>query len=297
MLSFYVFLFIEKFLMALPRNIRRKFFIKLANLAYSLNKRYTKVARQNLKFIYGDTTHEDFIKDVTKHSYQTLALNFLYTIEGHHYNVDKIAKNVKFENIDIIKKVQKQNRPIIFITAHYGAWELGAQMLSARITPLTVVYKSMKNRYFNNYILSARSKWRIDYVEKHGAAKSMIKRLKNKQAVAFLIDINVNEKDGLRVDFLNHPTLQTKITGYLARKFDAAIIPILIHADDEKTMNYTIKVYDEIIVPRTDDANYDILTSTQKQANWLTKEIFKNPKPWFWIHRRWKNDYGEIYKN
>lgn len=296
MLSFYTFLIFEKILMLFPKKTRKMFFIGVANLAYTLSKRYTKVASQNLKFVYGDNISEKFIEDVTKSSYETLAINFFHTIQGHHESVEDIAKNVTFKNIEVVNKAKKENRPIIFITAHYGAWELGAQMLSARIIPLTVVYKSMKNKLFNDYILGARSKWNIDYVEKHGAAKSLIKRLKNKQAVAFLMDINVNKKDGLRVDFLNHPTLQTKITGYLARKFNAALIPILIHKTDEADESYTIEAYDELIVPKTEDANHDILVSTQLQASWLTKEIIKNPKPWFWIHRRWKNDYPEIYK-
>jgi len=296
MLSFYSFLVFEKIIMLLPKTARKKFFIGIANLAYILSKRYTKVASQNLKFVYGEDIGEDLIKEITKSSYQTLAVNFLHTIQGHYESVDDIAKNVTFKNIGVVKKAKEQNRPIIFITAHYGAWELGAQMLSAQIVPLTVVYKSMKNRYFNNYILGARSKWNIDYVEKHGAAKSLIKRLKNKQSVAFLMDINVNKKDGLKVNFLNHPTLQTKITGYLARKFDAALIPILIHKTEQTDESYVIEAYDELIVPKTEDMNHDILISTQLQASWLTKEIFKNPKPWFWIHRRWKNDYPQIYK-
>jgi Kdo2-lipid IVA lauroyltransferase/acyltransferase len=294
MIGFYIFLLFEKFLMLLPRSVRRGFFLSLAWLAYHISKRYTKVVRQNLRFVYGDNIDETFIQEVTKGSYTTLLLNFLHTIEGHYYAIEDIAKNVDFENIEVVQNAIAQNRPIIFITAHYGAWELGAQMLSARIVPLTVVYKSMKNNYFNDYILSARSKWRIDYVEKHGAAKSMIKRLKEKKAVAFLMDINVNEKDGLQVDFLGHPTLQTKVTAYLARKFDAALMPILIHSDDNQ--HYVIKAYDELIPPKTEDEKSDILASTQMQASWLTDEILKNPKPWFWLHRRWKNDYPEIYK-
>ena len=295
MIGFYTFLIFEKFLMLLPKKLRRAFFISLANIAYLLSKRYSKVVRQNLEFVYGDNLDEKFIDEITKYSYKSLLLNFLYTLEGHYYGVEDIAKKVKFENLEIIQKIQEQKRPIIFVTAHYGAWELGAQILSACVEPIMVVYKGMNNKYFNDYLLASRVKWKMDYAEKHGAAKEIVKRLRAKKAVAILMDINVNSQNGVAVEFLNHLTLQLKSPAYFARKFDAALIPILIHAD-ENDENYTIKVYDEIIPPCTDDVENDILIATQMEASWLSQEILKNPKPWFWLHRRWKNDYPALYK-
>lgn len=295
MISFYLFLVLEKLLMLLPKKIRRSFFLLLSTVAYHLSKRYTKVVRQNLEFVYGNSLDEAFIEEITKYSYKSLLLNFLYTLEGRYYSIEDIAKKVKFENIEIIQKIQEQKRPIIFVTSHYGAWELGAEMLSALVEPIMIVYKKMNNKYFENYLLSSRAKWKMAYAEKHGAAKELVKRLKSNQAIAILIDTNVSSQDGVKVEFLNHATLQLKSTAYLARKFDAALIPILIHAD-EKDKNYTIKVYNELIPPKTEDIENDVLISTQMQASWLSKEILKNPKPWFWLHRRWKNDYPAIYK-
>ncbi len=295
MIGFYLFLALEKFLMLLPKKVRRAFFTSLASFAYLVSKRYTKVVRQNLEFVYGNNLDEKFIDGVTKYSYKSLLLNFLYTLEGRYYSIEDISKKVKFENLEIIQKIQEQKRPIIFVTAHYGAWELGAEMLSACIEPIMVVYKGMNNKYFEDYLLSSRAKWKMDYAEKHGAAKELVKRLRAKKAIAILVDTNVSKQDAVEVEFLNHPTYQLKSTAYLARKFDAALIPILIHAD-ENDENYTIKVYKELIPPRTEDVENDILIATQMQASWLTKEILRNPKPWFWLHRRWKNDYPAVYK-
>ena len=295
MIGFYLFLLFEKFLMLLPKKVRRAFFLSLASLAYTLSKRYTKVVRQNLEFVYGNDLNDNFVEEVTKYNYKSLLLNFMYTMEGRYYSIEDVAKKVKFENLEVIKKVQEQNRPIVFITAHYGAWELGAEVLSALVEPIMIVYKRMNNPYFQDYLLSSRAKWKIAYTEKHGAAKDLIKRLRSKQAIAILIDTNVNKLDGMEVEFLNHPTLQLKSTAHLARKFDAALIPILIHAD-EKDENYTIKVYEELVPPKTEDEQSDVLISTQMQASWLSREILKEPKPWFWLHRRWKNDYPNIYK-
>lgn len=281
--------------MLLPKTFRRKFFIALGFVAYKLSKRYNKVIRDNLKFVYADKASEEFIQDIAKASFRQLLLNFLHTIEIRYYSIEELSKKVSFQNDEILKKVQEQNRPIIFVTAHYGSWELAGAMLSALREPIMIVYKKMKNKYFEEYLLSSRSKSRMEYVERGGATRGILKRLRSGGAIAILIDTNVNKREAITVDFLGKPTSQIKTTAYFARKFDAALIPALIHTKDDE--NFVIKFYDEIVPPKTDDEELDIRVSTQMQTDWLSKEIFKNPKPWFWLHRRFKDDYPEIYKH
>ena len=293
MIGFYLFLLLEKFLMFLPRKVRRAFFLGIGYFAYLVSKRYKKVVRDNLLFIYGPDVEEAFIEKTTKYSFKLLLLNFLHTMESRYYSIEDIAKKIEFKNQDIVKKVQKEGRPIIFITSHYGAWELGGSMISALIEPLLIVYKKMKNPYFENYLLTSRAKYRIQYVERHGATRGILKQLRSGGAIALLIDTNVNKKEAITVDFLNKPTSQIKTTAYFARKFNAAIIPVLIHTkDDEK---YTIEFSEEIVPPKTDNEDEDIRVSTQMQTDWLSEEILKCPEPWFWLHRRFKEDYPEIY--
>ena len=54
-------------------------------------------------------------------------------------------------------------------------------------------------------------------------------------------------------------------------------------------------LFDEIPVEKTENQEQDILKATQLQADWLTEIITKEPKFWFWLHRRWKGDNPEIY--
>lgn len=295
MIGFYSFLLLEKFLMLLPRKVRRAFFVGLSFFAYKISKRYNKVIRQNLQFVYGDNLDEEFIQEIAKNSFRQLLLNFLHTMEIRYYSIEELSKLVSFENDEILTKVREQKRPIVFITAHYGSWEFAGAMLSALREPFVTIYKKMKNKYFEEYLLSSRSKSRMEYVERNGATRGILKTLRSGKSVAILIDTNVNKKEAITVDFLGKPTSQIKTTAYFARKFNAALIPALIHENDDET--YTIKFYDEIVPPKTDNEEEDIRVSTQMQTDWLSAEILKAPKPWFWLHRRFKDDYPEAYKD
>jgi len=50
------------------------------------------------------------------------------------------------------------------------------------------------------------------------------------------------------------------------------------------------------VPPKTDNEEEDIRISTQMQTDWLSAEILKAPEPWFWLHRRFKDDYPEVYR-
>lgn len=293
-LGFYLFLGLEKFLMFLPRKMRRAFFTGLGTFAYHTSKRYRKVVRDNLVFIYGDKADEAFIERVTRYQFKLLLLNFLHTMENRYYSVEEIASTVTFINDEIIKKVQEQKRPIIFVTSHYGAWELGGNILSALYEPILIIYKKMKNPYFQDYLLSSRAKWKMSYAERHGAMRAILKQLKSGGATAILIDTNVRPEESVKVEFLGKQVSQIKTTAYFARKLNAALIPIMIKTQDDE--HYTIEVFEEIVPPKTGDEEKDIQVSTQMQTSWLSEQILKQPEPWFWLHRRFKDDYPEIYR-
>jgi KDO2-lipid IV(A) lauroyltransferase len=103
----------------------------------------------------------------------------------------------------------------------------------------------------------------------------------------------MNQREGVEINFLGKVTRQTATPAYLARKYNAAIIPVTIRTDDDE--NYTLMFFDEIKVAKTDNEKEDILNATQAQADWLSKLITNEPKFWFWIHRRWKSEHPYIY--
>ena len=294
-IGFYLFLLFEKFLMLLPRKVRKSFFKLLGTFAYHVSKRYGKVVEQNLKFIYGADVEAEFIDKVKRQSFRQMMFNFMHTMESRYYTPEEIVKNIAFKNLHIVQEAQKQNRPIIFVTGHYGSWELAGRALSFCIEPILIVYKKMKNPFFEEYLLSSREKWKMSYAERHGATKAMLKTLRKGGAMAILIDTNVNKKESIPVEFMGHTVHQIQTTAYFARKFNAALIPALIHTQDDE--HFTIEFYDEIKPPKTDNEEEDLKISTQIQTHWLSEEILKAPEPWFWLHRRFKADYPQIYKN
>jgi Kdo2-lipid IVA lauroyltransferase/acyltransferase len=293
-MGFKLLLFFEKILMALPSSWRKAFFASLANIGYYASSRYRKVSYQNLNFLFQGTLSEEEKKEITKYAFKNLAFNFLHAMELRNMSKEELKEKITIQNIEAVEKVHAQGRAVIYVTTHYSSWELGGASIGAFIEPLIAVYKKMKNREYEKWLLEARDKFGNISMEKSNVVKPLVKNIKNGVACGLLIDTNINNNEGVIIDFMGHPLRQTSTPAFLARKFDAAIIPVTIRTDDEE--NYTLMLFDEIKVEKTEDADADILKATQLQADWLGDLIKREPKFWFWLHRRFKNDHPEIYE-
>jgi len=287
-------LILEKILMFLPRRVRKSFFTFIAFIAYKLSKKYRKIAEQNLNFVFDNKMSKNEINSIVRYSFKNLIFNFMHIMELRNISIDELKNKITIENIKAVKRVHDEDRAVIYVTSHYSSWELGGASLGAFVEPLAAVYKKMKNSVYEEWLLKGRASFGNTNLEKSSVIKPLIKLIKEKKASGILIDTNINQKDGVIVKFMGKNIRQTYTPAYLARKFNAAIIPVKIRTDDED--NYTLTLYDEIPVERTDDEKADILKATQLQADWLSNLIKKEPKFWFWLHRRFKNDYPEIYK-
>ena len=293
-MGFKIFLLFEKFLMTLPKSVRKGFFLSLASIAYYLSAKSRRTVKQNLNFLFDSKMSDEEIKEITKYSFKNLLLNFFHLMEIRHMSLDELQSHVTIDNIEAVRRVHEEGRSVIYVTTHYSSWELGGTSIGAFIEPLGAVYKKMNNREYESWVLESRAKFGNINLEKTNVIKPLIKLIRKKTACGILIDTNLKKREGIDVEFMGKTISQTATPAYLARKFNAAIIPVTMRTDDEE--NYTLMLFDEIPVEKTDDEKADILKATQLQADWLGDLITKEPKFWFWLHRRFKGDYPEIYK-
>ena len=289
---FQLFIFI---LYLFPSRWRRAFFISLSQLAYTVDAKHKRVIAQNLDFAFDGRLETSEVEAIGRYCYRNAALAFSQVIENRTLGLERLKEQVAFANRDIVDKALDQKRPIIFVTAHYGNWEIAGAAISNFLTPITVIYRKLNNPHFDRYLYESRKSIGIETVEKSGAARALAKLLKSGGAVTLLTDQNTSKRDGVAVEFFGKPVHQTSTPAFLARKYDALIIPLYTTTEDGE--HYLVTFGEPIEVAKSDDAAADILEATQQQAARHEEAIAKHPKYWFWCHRRWKTDYPEVYKS
>ncbi len=281
-------------LRAIPWSVHLTMIRLSARAAKALDRRRTHVARVNLDLAFGDTMSQEEKERIILRSYENLMVVALDTILNQGADKERILSKVSFENEKILQEAMKSGKPIIFVTAHYGNWELGTLAIAAKFQiPLSVVGRPLDFPWANHILTTTREQFGVRMIPKRKAMKDMIRVMKNKGTLGLVVDQNTAGSQGELIDFFGHKARHTPAATILARKFDTVVIPVYSQTNDYR--HWTVTFYDPLPMEHNGDMEKDILQHIQKQAKITEEVIRKKPDEWMWIHKRWKNQYEELY--
>ncbi len=282
--KFFTFVFLS-----VPKPVTKKILILLSVAAYHLGFERRKISKANLDLVYGDSKTDKEKNQIIKNSYKSLLFNMYEFIENQHISNEELSKKVKVENEHFVLDALKQKRKIIFITAHYGGWEIGVPYTSINYKPMVAVGKKIRNPFIQEMYKHSREKHNIKMFEKNKSAKELVKGLKDDYALAIMVDQNIG--NGTEMDFLGNKALFIDSASRLALKFDALIIAGFGIMNDFR--DYTVRFYKPIDVLKLKDKSVENVTKLQKEI--VESLIKENPNQWLWQHKRWKKFHREIY--
>lgn len=290
LILYYIFLFL---FFITPKFLMEKFLKFLAFLAYKVDKKHLKIARANIDLVFKDSLTKSRKEEIIYNSYKSLCFNMYEHIENQRVNKEILFSKAKILNKEIIEKAFKDNRKIIYITAHYGGWEITLPYIAMMFGEIAVVNRRMDNPHIQKKYEIARSKNKITMLEKKSAAKGMLTAFKENKSIAVVIDQHIGS--GIDIDFLGQKVKATDSTARVALKFDAIIIPIFTVNNGFR--DWTIEVQEPIDVKTCDFKTEDkIKELTQIQNDIVSNQILKKPDFWLWQHKRFKAYNDEIYK-
>ncbi len=270
-----------------PESIRFPILKGLARFAYVVDRRHRQTAYINLDIAFGDTMPEEKKTRIVKKTYENLVFILHEFIRNQGISKEDLLKKIELVDEHYLQEAIAAKRPIIFITAHYGNWELLPLAYGAKYGPITVVGRPLDSKVMNEILTENRRQLNVRLVEKKGALKHLIATLKRGEAVGLLVDQNTARHDGIVIDFFGKPARHTPAAAMLARRMNATVIPAFVMSDDYK--HYRIKIYPPIPMEKTDNPDEDIRRHVQAQADVTEQMIREKPDQWFWLHKRWKH--------
>ncbi|MCL9818786.1 lipid A biosynthesis lauroyl acyltransferase [Helicobacter colisuis] len=280
----------------MPHFLRLGFAKTIALILFLLDRRRKFDLLTNLDFAYNHSLPPSQKKEILKTNYLNLVYNSISFFMLSVSNKAQILNTIRIDKPEIIHKLLETNTKIVFVTAHFGNWEYTTPAFSCYFNhKITAVARMTPYPLINEYLIKVRSKFNITILDKKGAAIPLARALKKDNVVGIVTDQNTTSKEGELVDFFGKKVRHTPIASLLARKFDAKIIHfVAYYSKDYKKI--LIKILPPIEFQKTDDAQSDIHNLTQIQSDILEQIIRENPKEWLWFHKKFKNQYPEIYK-
>ena len=277
-------------LKVLPYSMERFFMKSLGRFAYFVSKKHQKIINKNLDLAFDNKLTQKEKKEIGVSAFINLADTTFGIIKRDNIPKEEVIKNVTFENEEIIRKYQKENRQFILVTGHYGNWELLSQAIAIYFNlTLVGVGRKLDSDVMDEVLKKNRERFNVEMVYKKGAMKGCIRAIGQKKTIGILVDQHLPLNQSIVVDFFNHKVTHTPIASILARKFGIDLIPAFISTNDYE--HYIVKIYEPIKSIKTENQEADLEAMTIAQAKAMQRVIKENPKQWFWMHKRWKYFY------
>ena len=276
-LIIYLFFLISKLIgLKLSRLVFSFIFIKIGNLFKS-----KKIIINNLEKIdsnLNDTEKENLIKKMWSNYGKTF-------IEYVHLNLfKKRSSHIKIKNKEILDKVYKSNKPVVFISGHFANYELMSMELTKANIKLATIYRPLNNLFLNPFMEYLRKTFVCKNQIKKGLSgvKEALNYMEKNYSIALMVDQRVSE--GSSIFFFNKEAYTTTLPAQLAIRFNCKIIPIYIARDQND--NFEMEILNPIQI--TENMKKDKELISKKINSILEDLILRDPSQWILTHNRWK---------
>src|ERR1700676_4620859 len=276
-----------KILEVLPRQIARPLAASAAHTLFLLSPKLRKTADFNLRLAFPDwaeTQRADLMRKMTR-NLGWMAAEFARVPKYSKQNIEDVVILDGHENF---LQGHQQEKGVLYLTGHIGAWELSSFAHALYGYPLHYMARPLDNRRLDQLVNRYRSLSGNRPIFKNESARSMLKVLKDAGTIGILADQNTMPGEGVFVDFFGTPACTTSGIAWGALHTDAAVVPGYAYWD-KNLRKYRLRFDPPLELTRTGDAERDIRENTQRVAKVIEEIIRKHPEQWVWIHARWKN--------
>jgi KDO2-lipid IV(A) lauroyltransferase len=193
--------------------------------------------------------------------------------------------HVEFEGEDRVTLAHAQGKGVLFVTGHFGFWEIQAMVHALRLPPMAVLARVLDNRALNDLLERIRTRTGNTVIYRQGTLRRVMRTLQAGRGVGILIDQHILSSDAIYVDFFDRPAATTAAVAVLALRTGAPVIPLFALPIGHGRYRM---IYEHPVEPPDGDGIDAVREFTQRCTDVLEGYVRRNPELWLWMHRRWR---------
>lgn len=261
-------------------------------LLYSMDRTRRAITQRNIQFVHPDWTPVK-VRHFARRVYGQFGLTLVEMIRTARLAPEVFRRYLRVDGEAYIRAAVAEGRGIIVISAHIGNWETALQFYSLYFgQTMTAVYKPLKVGWADQWLRNYRSRFGNRLIDRRGAMGEMTGALRGRGTVGLMIDMARN-KQGVPVNFIDHPTTATPAAAMLALRCKSPVMPLFgLRGADGRL---TLRIEPPVEIQRTGDLRHDLQVNTQRMIDIVVKVIDRHPEQWYWMQKRWKSFHPELY--
>ncbi|MBV7270572.1 lysophospholipid acyltransferase family protein [Winogradskyella luteola] len=245
----------------------------------------TNTVKKNLRLVFPDKSKGE-IKLIMDKFYHHLCDMIVESIKSLTISKAELKKRYQFTNLELIHGLEKKERSIILMCAHYGSWEWIFILQTYVKHTGYAVYKRLANKYFDRLVKRIRARHNT-YLITTKQTLSILSESKKKGELTingFVSDqspkahkaFHWNEFMGIKVPMYTGAEM-------LAKKLDMAVVFFSVKRIKRGYYETTFKTITEQPKEYKDYEITDIFFKL------VEEQILEDPQYYLWTHKRWKH--------
>ena len=270
----------------LPRPLAHAAAISLAQMVYLLHPRLRRVGMRNLELAFPGKSREERGR-ILRGEFTSLGRQLAEVCRFPKYTKQNVGEILVYDGLENYERAFARGKGVLFLTAHFGGWELSAFVHSMHGHWMHVVMRAMDNVYLDRLIRRYRTMHGNTAVDKDDFVRGLLAAMKKAEVVGILMDTNMTPPQGIFVDFFGIPACTASGLARIALRTDAAVVPTFT-IWDAKLKKYRLRFDPAVDLVRGGDVEAEIVVNTQLFTKIIEDYVRKYPEQWLWVHRRWK---------
>lgn len=251
------------------------------------------VARENLRTAFGDkltdAEADRLIYGMWLHLFRMIVEIVQLPRKTRLYNLTDF---MHYRNRLASTRAVCSGRPVIFLSGHFGNWEVANTVFGLFGFPMGVVARDLDNPLLHRWFARFRQHTGHRLISKKGGSGEMTELLQRRGNLALLCDQDAGER-GLFVPFFGREASTFKSIALVALQYNAVLAVGYARRlpddfENARWVRFELGVED-VIDPAAIDASDPVREITLRYTQALERVIRLAPEQYFWVHRRWKS--------
>lgn len=188
----------------------------------------------------------------------------------------------------VLDSALAERKGVVFITGHVGNWELLARRVALAGYPSQSIAKETSDPRTTALVERFRREGKVGSIWRGqgGAAKQMLRALKEGEILGLLIDQDTNVQN-VFVPFFGTLAATPRAAADLALRTHAAVVVGFCQRVGDGA-KYRLSMKRVPFPPPSGDKQVDATALTAAMSAEIEAAIRLTPEQWVWMHRRWK---------
>jgi KDO2-lipid IV(A) lauroyltransferase len=253
---------------------------------YTLDGAHRRIAQRNLATAFPSRPEAER-RAIARAAFGHFGRLLFELLQFSTLSPQQMLARVEFDGEERSRLAYAQGKGVLFITGHFGFWELQAMVHALRVEPVSILARALDNPYLNQLLEGIRQGTGNTVVYRRGTIRRVMRTLQAGHGVAVLIDQHIMTRDAIYVDFFDRPAATTSAVAALALRTGAPVVPVF--ALPLGRGRYRL-IYEHQVEPPRADSPDAVREFTQRCTDVLEMYVRRHPELWLWMHRRWRDE-------